>query len=363
MLLWFWLLLVFFVGLCVGSLINVAVSRLPLDKSLIWPGSTCGHCLQPIVWHDNIPILGWLKLRGKCRQCGIAYGVRYLFIEIGIGLSFVALFVLEVIFDVHQWPGHEAWRVRHGLFPLASWLGFAHHALLFSFLATASLCDLATREIPLRLTIPGAIIGLVGATLLAWPWPHEPIALAPMPRINAFLPANIPTITEGIYPWPFWLPLPEWASPGGNWQTGLANGLCGMLMGTLMLRSIAWLFGAALGREALGLGDADLMMMAGAFLGWQLVLIGFFFSIVPALVFGIINLFFRNDDSLPFGPSLAAGTMIACLGWRWIGPHLQVVLFWGEGLIGLAVVAVVFLLGAGLLMRRPEEEKPEGGGT
>ena len=67
-----------------------------------------------------------------------------------------------------------------------------------------------------------------------------------------------------------------------------------------MLRVVGFLFSAGLGKEALGLGDADLMMMVGSFLGWQIVVVAFFLSVIPALVFGIILLAVKNDNSLPF---------------------------------------------------------------
>src|SRR6185503_12420212 len=90
-------------------------------------------------------------------------------------------------------------------------------------------------------------------------------------------------IPEGLYPWPLWGPLPE-ALPPGSWQLGLVTGLVGALAGTFLLRAVGFLFGTGLGKEALGLGDADLMMMAGSFLGWQPIILAFFLSAPVALV-------------------------------------------------------------------------------
>src|SRR5437588_3347466 len=96
------------------------------------------------------------------------------------------------------------------------------------------------------------------------------------------------------------------------------------------MRAVGFLFGTGLGKEAMGLGDADLMMMAGAFLGWQVVLVAFFLSVIPALFFGIIQLVVRRDNSLPFGPSLSIGVLGTCLAWEPIGAHLRPVLFAGD---------------------------------
>src|SRR5438874_5717053 len=67
------LIFVFMVGASVGSFLNVSIARLPLEKSLLWPNSRCGSCLQSIRWYDNIPLLSYLCLRGRCRTCGQSY--------------------------------------------------------------------------------------------------------------------------------------------------------------------------------------------------------------------------------------------------------------------------------------------------
>lgn len=352
----FWILFVFLVGLNVGSFINVAVARLPMEKSLIWPGSRCMSCLQPIRWYDNLPILGWLVLRGKCRTCGAAFSVRYLLVELATALGLALLFLAELVFNIHDWPGGNTWNVRMGWYPIPWWLGFAYHGLLFCLLLAASVCDLDRREIPLKITLFGTYVGLIGATLLPWPWPRTPAAALPRLRPN-----NAPGflfldpdggLKGGIYEWPFWGPLPEFCGDGGNWQTGLLTGFVGLCVGTFLLRTIGGVFSYGLGKESLGLGDADLMMMAGAFLGWQPIVAGFFLAVIPALVFGLLNVALKNDNSLPFGPSLAVGVMTACLTWRWLGPLLQPLFFFGSLLAMLVVVMVVFLFVSSFILGR-----------
>ena len=133
---------------------------------------------------------------------------------------------------------------------------------------------------------------------------------------------------------------------------GLATGLAWrMLMGTLMLRAIAFIFEKGMGKEGLGLGDADLMMMVGSFLGWQQVVVAFFVSVIPGLILGIIQLVVRKDNSLPFGPSLAAGSMLTCLCWRWIGPYAQIMLFQAQIMLILAAGCAVFLTISSLFLR------------
>jgi leader peptidase (prepilin peptidase)/N-methyltransferase len=311
---------VFVVGACVGSFLNVAIARLPLEKSLLWPGSRCGACLQSIHWYDNLPLISYLWLRGRCRTCGQSFSALYLLIELSTALGFVALFWIELVVNVHDWPGHRTFAAQLGVLPWTSWLGFAWHAVLFSFLVVASVCDLQRREIPLQLTLTGTLIGLVGALLMPWPFPQT-VDIGPAP-------ANV--IHEGIYAWPFWLPLPAFCGSGGNWQTGLLTGVLGALIGTFLLRSIGFIFGKGLGKEALGLGDADLMMMVGAFLGWQIVVVAFFLSPLFALIFGIIQLAVNKDNSLPFGPFLSLSVMMTCLSWNYLGAKVQPFFFWFE---------------------------------
>ena len=72
-------------GLIVGSFLNVLIARLPHEKSIVWPSSRCFHCFKKIKFFDNMPIIGYLRLRGKCRSCGVPYSARYLWVEIGTG--------------------------------------------------------------------------------------------------------------------------------------------------------------------------------------------------------------------------------------------------------------------------------------
>src|SRR3954452_19962810 len=148
----YWLVLVFLLGLIVGSFLNVAAARLPLDKSVLWPGSRCMSCLQPVRWFDNLPVLSYLILRGRCRTCGTRFSVRYLLVELTTGLAFAGLFYSEMILNVHDWPNRFPFLVTHGWYPLAWWCGFVFHVFLLTLLLGASVCDLECREIPLPLT-------------------------------------------------------------------------------------------------------------------------------------------------------------------------------------------------------------------
>jgi leader peptidase (prepilin peptidase)/N-methyltransferase len=117
----------------------------------------------------------------------------------------------------------------------------------------------------------------------------------------------------------------------------------------VVLRWVRFLFTWARGVEGLGLGDADLMMMAGAFIGWQPVVMAFFVAAFPALFFGLVQLMRKGDQRLPFGPSLAIAVLLTVLLWPNLGPPcwlyfsdpLLLVLLAGAGTILLVVTAVM----------------------
>jgi leader peptidase (prepilin peptidase)/N-methyltransferase len=286
----FCLLAAFVLGAVVGSFLNVCIARLPLEKTPLWPGSRCSHCLQPVRWYDNLPLVSYWLLGGRCRTCGASFSFRYFAIELLTALCFTGLFWLEVVENVHDILvlRSEHARLLAGRPPsVGALVLFGHHAVLVSLLIVATFCDLDYREIPLQITVPGTVLGLLGAVVWPWPWPNPP-GLGHLPADAPWWMVPAPP-EEGVYPWPVWGPLPDWLPPG-SWQLGLATGLAGLLGGTLLLRALRILFSRGLGVEAMGLGDADLMMMAGSFVGWQPVLVAFFLSALPGLVFALAHM-------------------------------------------------------------------------
>ncbi|MBL8795676.1 MAG: prepilin peptidase [Planctomycetia bacterium] len=363
--------LMFVLGAVIGSFLNVCIIRLPLEKSLLWPlTSRCGACLQPIAARDNIPLISYCLLRGRCRTCGVGFSSAYFFVELLTGLGFAGLYYLVVHENVHEIPvtPSQVLAMQSGLVPLKFWIIYAHHAVLFSFLMIVSCCDLAQREIPLSVTFTGAAFGLVFSMLWPWPWPYVTTgAVTILPIAGA--PWWMPPILDPDPPlgalqlWPLWWPLPAWLAPGGTWYSGLLDGLAGMLAGSLVLRGIRRVFSTGMGVEALGLGDADLMMMAGAFIGWQPIIIAFFVSVIPALFFGVVQWVRSGDNAMPFGPALAVGVLITCLYWNNFGMALVPLAFhWpltgaiiGAGATFMFVSAVLLRF-----MRRVRGIAPEG---
>jgi leader peptidase (prepilin peptidase)/N-methyltransferase len=137
-----WLVLLF--GLAIGSFLNVCITRLPADESIVVPGSRCRSCRTPIRWFDNIPLVSYMGLSGRCRQCRSPIGVRYPLVELATSLAFA----LQVY--VH-WPDLALVGAR---------------LLLTALLVALFSTDLETRRLPNVMTIPGTVVGLALSALL-----------------------------------------------------------------------------------------------------------------------------------------------------------------------------------------------------
>jgi leader peptidase (prepilin peptidase)/N-methyltransferase len=345
---------VFVLGAIVGSWLNVCIARLPLEKSMAWPSSRCGRCLTPIRAYHNLPLISYWMLGGRCKSCGQAFSIRYFAVELLTALAFVGIFYLEIVRNVNDVP---ALRGARDLLSFAAPRGheltmligyFAHRAILVSLLIGAAMCDHENRLIPLSITVPGTIIGIILATCFPWPWPNSPEQAMPLPKsgVSDWWLLTGPDLQKlGLYPWPVWGPPPRWM-PAGSWRLGLATGIAGALAGGFLLRGVKFLCEKALGKEALGMGDADLMMMAGAFVGWQPVVIAFFAGAVVSLFLAVPRLLRGGEHSLPFGPGLAIGTVLVAVGWSAIAPNVQALFFYPTflGLIVGLGAAVLFLL-------------------
>ena len=351
-----WVIFAFIIGVNVGSFLNVVVGRLPLEKSILWPNSRCLSCLHSLSGFDNLPIIGWLRRRGRCRYCGSHFSSRYMWVELATGYSASPDCSFSTYWstgtDTVHGPALATRSIGPGFAPWEVLPFFLHHAVLFSLLVAAALCDWDHRSIPLTLTVTGTLFGLASAMCWPWPWPNSPALFAGLnqpvllfngqiqPRNWAF---NVPAgdVKPGLYPWPVWGPVPDWLW-NHRWALGLLTGLTGAAVGMFMIRAVKFTFEKGLGREALGLGDADLMMMAGAFLGLatgrRRVLCR---RDVVSLPVGIVFRLVKKEEAFPFGPGLALGIMITMLCWRWIGPVLQLYLF--EPM--LVLVAVVVMAG------------------
>src|SRR4051812_46462538 len=136
----------FAIGTVVGSFLNVCIYRLPWQKSVIWPGSHCPRCLHAIAARDNLPIVGWVLLRGACSRCGGRIAPRYPLVEALVGLLFLVLFAIDVV---------GAPRTLWGEIPASTLLVWSYHATLAALLVTATFIDYDFTIIPDEVTVSG----------------------------------------------------------------------------------------------------------------------------------------------------------------------------------------------------------------
>lgn len=221
---WFFPAMVFVLGACVGSFLNVCIYRIPAGKSVVFPGSTCG-CGRPIAWHDNIPILSWMILRGRARCCGRPFSIRYPAVELLTALLFLA-----------SWMHYP---------PAKAVVGMVFIAIMIC----ATFIDLDHMIIPDRFAIGGAVVGVLLSALV--PSLHDQAAT------------------------------PYWAI---NAMRAVIDAVTGMFIGSALVLWIAEIAEVVLRKEAMGFGDVKFLGAIGAFCGWQ----GGIFAVFGGAVLGTI---------------------------------------------------------------------------
>ena len=225
-------------GLVFGSFLNVCIHRLPRGLSVVRPGSACPHCGTSVRWYDNVPVLSWLWLRGRCRHCKRAISARYLAVELLTALLFLACYA------------------AFGL----SWstLKFS----VFSFLLLGLIfTDAEHKLLPDRLTLPGLGLGLLFSLLV----PVEDLAA----RLLASR-VELPVASEL------------------GWRVlSLTDSLLGAAVGASFIYGAGALYRKARGVEGMGFGDVKLMAMVGAFLGTKLTVFTVFAASLLGSLFGI----------------------------------------------------------------------------
>jgi leader peptidase (prepilin peptidase)/N-methyltransferase len=244
-------------GLTWGSFANVCIHRIPRGESLVYPPSACPHCGAQIAWYDNLPLVSWLLLRGRCRRCQGGISAQYPLIELVAALLALAVFRRFVIGD-------------------SAPLGIALSRFLTYFffvitLLVLSVIDLRIQLLPDRITYPAIPLFFV------------------LGRICG--------------------------------QTSLADAAIGLVAGYAVIWGIATGYRVLKGREGLGLGDAKLLSLIGGLLGWHALPWTLFLGSVSGLLLSVPILLIRRRGSdeggllhseVPFGPflSLAAAVYV-----------------------------------------------------
>ena len=243
--------IVFVLGAAVGSFLNVVVYRLPAELSLIHPPSSCPKCKTKLKAYDNVPVFGWLWLRGRCRSCRLPIAARYPIVEFSCACLFVSVYKLFG----SSWATPGYW-------------------LFVCWLLVLALIDLDTMTLPNSLTASGLVIG----------W-----------------------LFQG---WMSYLAEPALVHVVG----GVAAAVGASIFGLWLFDLIGIAGSQAFGKAAMGGGDSKLAAMMAAWLGWPGLLLATFLAAAMGAVIGGSAMaigWLGPRQHIPFGPYLALGAMLS----------------------------------------------------
>jgi leader peptidase (prepilin peptidase) / N-methyltransferase len=296
----------FLLGLLFGSFLNVCISRLPEHRSVVKPRSHCPKCLAPIQWYDNVPLLSWVLLAAKCRNCKGAIPWRYPAVELATGVWFslvtYSLATPIAIASSATAPNSGVGAVAIGISAalLVELLG----ALILGFLLIGLLVmDWQTHTLPDAFTLSGIAIGffMVCVQAIFLPSGTYDIHLNPRSQMRLSSPGSF-------------------ASQGDVFLTGPEHLVFGRLLAICAVAAIPWLiralYRALRKREGLGLGDVKLMAMIAAFLGFAPAMLALFVGVILGAVYGIVLIAGRRATAtsrIPLGTFLCVGGLVAAL--------------------------------------------------
>jgi len=242
-------ILVFIFGAIVGSFLNVCIARIPKGTSLVSPPSHCPNCKDPIRFYDNIPLVSYIFLLGRCRSCGEGISPRYFIVELLMASLAVTLY-----------------------YQFGFSLAFLVSSVFVAALIVISFIDLDVRIVPDVISLPGILAGLLFSVVARYII-NDPFELIPSP----------------------------------------VNALIGVLVGGGFLLALAWGYEAFTGVEGMGGGDIKLLAMIGAFLGWTSIPFTLFFASLTGSVIGLgfmIGKGVGRRFGLPFAPFLCLGALL-----------------------------------------------------
>ena len=288
----------FLLGLAFGSFLNVCIARVPRGESVVSPRSRCPVCGHSIRWFDNIPLLSWLVLRGRCRDCRAHISLQYPLTELSLGLWFLlAAHRLAPIFQPVAGPVP---------LPLDTVLGACVQTVAFivlGFLLLGLLAmDWQTQLLPDVFTFGGMLLAflLVSSQSFLLGPTDEQIRLSNH-HIRLSSPGNV--VEHGN----LFLTGPE-ALLGGR--------LVAVVGAALLLLAVRRLYKLVRGRPGMGLGDVKLLALIAAFLGFAPAMLALFVGVVSGAAYSIFLLVRRHADGssrVPFGTFLACGGLVAAV--------------------------------------------------
>jgi leader peptidase (prepilin peptidase)/N-methyltransferase len=255
-------------GLVLGSFLNVCIYRLPRGESIVFPGSHCPACGGMIKPYDNVPVLAYLWLKGRCRFCNHPISIRYPAVELLTGSAFCACAL--------------RWQFAPPTFV---------NSLLICILIVLVFIDYDHQILPNRITLPGLAAGILLSPLQSELFFHDRLTL----NLISLLPGGDLVTT----------------SPGAS--SAIAS-MVGAIIGGGGLFLVGWIYKVTRHRQGLGMGDIKMTAMLGAFFGWHLTLLTIFAGSFLGSIAGIFLIIFHGktmQSKLAFGTFLGVGAVLA----------------------------------------------------
>jgi leader peptidase (prepilin peptidase)/N-methyltransferase len=259
-------------GLLIGSFLNVVIYRVPLGESIVFPGSRCPKCDTPVRAYDNIPVLSYLFLGGKCRNCRVRISITYPSVELLVGILYLFCFL-----KVHNQYSYENQTVEFYFHLVAN-------IIFVSLIVPLIFIDLEHKLLPDVITKPALVLMLILRVLAP-----DPVVLV---------------ATRQTFH------LTGWA----DWAVALVGSGLGALVGGGSLWLVRELYYRLRKVEGMGLGDVKMMLFVGAFLGWQLTALTIFIASLLGSIVGVTLILARGGNmkmEIPFGVFLGPAAIIS----------------------------------------------------
>ena len=359
---------VFAFGAIVGSFINVVIYRVPAGMSVITPPSRCPTCGARLTWRENLPIIGWFLVGGRCKHCRVRISFQYVLIELTVALMFLGLYLAYYVAgpSVTRFGAIGGdWWYYNGIFRSSPM--FIAHLILLAALVAMTVIDARTFTIPIQIPMVVIVVGFAAAIIqpfvtpvprvaTGWPivvtdWQWFTVALGGMlgiglsttllklgvlrysfadydqyakegeviadyPHARREMGVELVFLTPclvglvGGYLVGAWLP----SSPPPVVIQSVGGAALGYLMGGGIIWGIRFVFSFIFGKEAMGLGDVHVLAAVGTVLGWADPI--FIFLLAPfsgllwvVLSIGLSAMLKRGRRELPFGPHLAVAVL------------------------------------------------------
>ena len=291
----------FLLGLIFGSFLNVCIARLPAHESLWKPRSHCRSCRATIAWYDNLPVLSWVLLRGKCRRCGAGISWRYPAVEVAVGLWFYVV-AMRLMLMLPSLVSTQTRYQAYAIYPPSFAYNLAVSTVVLGFLLIGlTVMDWQTHTLPNAFTITGIGIGfLLACVRVVFLGSHaDEVILHGRNPLSS--PGNVVDAGNVV------LTGPEHVVLG--WLGAVVAAGCLLLV-------VRWVYLKLRGREGMGLGDAKLLAMIAAFLGFWPAMLALFVGVVLCSAYAV-TLMARGKAGamtrLPLGTFLCLGGLVAAL--------------------------------------------------